>query len=509
MSAPAAWAGNVAATGVALAAMAVAAVLVATGAALLVRHRTAAGLAALAAARDEHATATAEVERLHALAVEVVRSVHGATNLATALRGVCARVGQTLDVDRVALLTLGDDRELRKWEQWHRPELSSMPPPPAELVALVAPVAHELLLGARVAVPDVLAPGHRQDALTGELRRLSGEARALLVLPVGVTERGLGLLVCLTTDRPRPWSAAEVRAVEEVSAFVAQAVVNQRLLEVQELQVRELRALDEYKDEFLATVSHELRTPLTSIGGYLEILRDGDLGEVLPAQERALDVIERNAERLRGLIEDLLVLGRMESAGPQAAREPVDLADVAATAVELFGPSAAHADVHLVLEVPERGLVVEGDAAQLERAVLNVLGNAVKFTPAGGRVTLRARSDGRSVRVEVEDTGIGISAGDLARLSERFFRGATATAAEIPGSGLGLSIVRGLVEAHGGVVDIGSAEGYGTTVGLVLPVALEVPGATADAGADAPAEPAPPPDRPVPARGNALPTGAV
>ncbi len=236
----------------------------------------------------------------------------------------------------------------------------------------------------------------------------------------------------MTTDGPREWTEQEVRVVEELTAFLAQAVVHQRLQEVQDLQLRELRALDQYKDEFLATVSHELRTPLTSIGGYLEILRDGDLGPVAPAQDRALEVVTRNADRLRGLIEDLLVLNRMSAAGPRGERGPVDLGAVTTAAVEVLGPTAATAEVHLVAEVLGDDLVVEGDAAQLERAVLNVLGNAVKFTPPGGRVTARVWADGRFVRVEVEDTGIGIPAEDIARLAERFFRAANATAPRDP-----------------------------------------------------------------------------
>lgn len=435
---------------------------------LVQRRRVAAEHAELDAARTALAREQEDALRLHDLVVDVGRAVHNTRDLAGALRKACGRLGRDIGVDRVVLLTLGEDRQLRKWEQWHRPDLAALPLPPAQLVDLVEPVSHDLLHGQRLVLPDLLAPGSRQDAVVGELRRFTG-ARGLLLVPVGITERGLGLLACITVGRTRVWSEHEVRAVEQLSGVVAQAIVHQRLLEVQDLQMRELRALDEYKDAFLATVSHELRTPLTSIRGYLEVLQDGDLGEVTELQANALDVIGRNAERLRGLIEDLLVLHRMETGGLSWDSVPVDLGAVLSSCVEVLRPTAERAGVGLSAGW-STGLGLHGDAGQLERAVLNVLGNAVKFTPAGGAVTLRARASGDEVLVEVTDTGIGIPPEDLGRLSERFFRAGNATAAAIPGSGLGLAIVRGTVERHGGTFAITSEPGVGTTVQLRLPV---------------------------------------
>ncbi|QIM20291.1 GAF domain-containing protein [Phycicoccus sp. HDW14] len=444
-------------------------VLLAAVAVVVVRHRSvAAEHDALEEARAALTREQDDALRLHDLVVDVGRSVHNTHDLAGALRRACARLGRDIEVDRVVLMTLGEDRQLRKWEQWHGPELGALPLPPTQLVDLVEPVSHDLLHGQRLVLPDLLAPGSRQDAVVGELRRFTG-ARGLLLVPVGITERGLGLLACITVGRTRVWSDHEVRAVEQLSAVVAQAIVHQRLLEVQDLQMRELRALDEYKDAFLATVSHELRTPLTSIRGYLEVLQDGDLGQVTPAQANALDVIGRNAERLRVLIEDLLVLHRMETGGLALASTSVDLGAVLTSCVEVLRPTAERAGVGLGAGW-STDLTVHGDAGQLERAVLNVLGNAVKFTPAGGSVTLRARTTGDEVVLEITDTGIGIPAQDLARVSERFFRAGNATAAAIPGSGLGLAIVRGTVERHGGRVAITSEPGVGTTVRLRLPV---------------------------------------
>ncbi|MBM6400651.1 sensor histidine kinase [Phycicoccus sonneratiae] len=469
-------------TGVQLAVAAALVLLAAVALVVVQRRRVAAERAVLEQERAALAQEQEDALRLHDLVVDVARAVHDTRDLAGALRRACGRLGRDIGVDRVVLLTLGDDRQLRKWEQWHRADLAALPLPPTQLVDLVEPVSHDLLHGERLVLPDLLAPGSRQDAVVGELRRFTG-ARGLLLVPVGITERGLGLLGCLTVGRTREWSGNEVRVVEQLSAVVAQAIVHQRLLEVQDLQMRELRALDEYKDAFLATVSHELRTPLTSIRGYLEVLQDGDLGEVTPTQANALDVIDRNAERLRGLIEDLLVLHRMETGGLSFEASRVDLGAVLSSCVEVLRPTAERAGVGLGAGW-STGLVVHGDAGQLERAVLNILGNAVKFTPAGGAVSLRARSAADEVVLEVTDTGIGIPPEDLGRLSERFFRAGNATAAAIPGSGLGLAIVRGTVERHGGHLAITSVPGEGTTVRVRLPVdaAAAVRGPAGNAG---------------------------
>ena len=437
------------------------------GAARAVETRLTGDLATLSGAHDALAVEQAEALRLHQLALDMARTLHCSPDLPGALRLACSRLGEELRVDRVVLITLDTGQHLRRWEQWHGDDVGALPPPPPELVSIVQPVSHDLLYGSSRVVPDLFAPGTRQDAVVGELRRFAG-ARGLLLVPVGATDHQLGLLACITVDRPRPWPDHEVRAVEQLSAIMAQAIVQQRLLEVQDLQVRELRALDQHKDTFLATVSHELRTPLTSIGGYLEIIRDGDLGAVTSAQAAALDVIGRNSDRLRGLIEDLLVLNRMETAGLRGDPGPVDLGALLATCVELLRPTAEAAGVELVAAAAGP-LGVHGHAGQLERALLNVLGNAVKFTPSGGTVVLDAHDTGGSVVVEVADTGIGIPGGDLERLCDRFFRAGNATASAIPGTGLGLAIVRGVVEQHGGEVAFSSEEGRGTTVRLRFP----------------------------------------
>jgi signal transduction histidine kinase len=230
------------------------------------------------------------------------------------------------------------------------------------------------------------------------------------------------------------------------------------------------RELDRLKDEFVATVSHELRTPLTSLMGFLEMVRDGEAGELTPEQDRFLAIVYRSSERLQRLVGDLLFVARLDAGGLQLRLEDgVSLEAVVSEAVESASANARSHDV--VLELERDGEVaVRGDRERLGQLVGNLLSNAVKFTPAGGSVTARVFAErGRGV-VEVEDTGIGIPKAEQERLFERFFRSSTATDHAIPGTGLGLAITRAIAEAHGGQITFTSEPGVGTCFRVTLPL---------------------------------------
>jgi signal transduction histidine kinase len=246
-------------------------------------------------------------------------------------------------------------------------------------------------------------------------------------------------------------------------------VQHARLFEQQSVVVTQLREIDRTKSDFLSTISHELRTPLTSIAGYVEMMRDGEAGDVAPMQRQMLDVVARNTQRLRDLIEDVLILSRVESGTLRTERLPVALRGVIDHAVTALRPQAAQADVRLdVISAPGPSMLL-GDAAQLEQVVLNLIGNALKFTPAAGRVTVSLETTGADLVLRVEDTGIGIPGGEVAELFQRFFRASNAKAQQITGSGLGLAIVASIVAAHHGRVEVDSQEGRGSTFTVVLP----------------------------------------
>jgi signal transduction histidine kinase len=234
-----------------------------------------------------------------------------------------------------------------------------------------------------------------------------------------------------------------------------------------ELEAR-LHALDAAKTDFMATVSHELRTPLTSISGYVELLRDADPADLSDPQLRMLEVIARNTRRLRELVEDILTLSRIESGGFRSEPGDLDLAEAIERAVTAIGPAAAKASVGLHLEV--RGpLPLHGDGVQLDRVLANLLGNAVKFTPAEGTVTIRAAREAGETVLVVADTGMGIPSGEQQALFARFFRATNAIRRAVPGTGLGLAICRKIVDNHGGSIAVDSTENVGTTVTVRLP----------------------------------------
>src|SRR5688500_2009108 len=240
------------------------------------------------------------------------------------------------------------------------------------------------------------------------------------------------------------------------------------------------------KDQFVSLISHELRTPLTSILGYLELVLEDEDQPLTDEQRAYLTTVERNAGRLLRLVGDLLFTAQVDAGRFSLEPRDVDLAGVVRSAEETVRVTAATAGVEVVVEVPEEGLVVPGDAVRLGQACDNLVSNAVKFTPAGGRVTLSLRAawrlaDGSISHVEqpgaeavaqlaVSDTGVGIPAGEQGKLFTRFFRASTAQRNAIPGVGLGLTITKAITTAHAGTLDVHSVEGQGTTFTLTLPV---------------------------------------
>ncbi|MGI5236686.1 ATP-binding protein [Dactylosporangium sp. CA-139066] len=230
-----------------------------------------------------------------------------------------------------------------------------------------------------------------------------------------------------------------------------------------------LRELDKVRADLVATVSHELRTPLTSILGNVEVIADGDAGPVAPPQARLLAAVERNARRLLALIEDLLMLSRIEAGAVKINSRPVQIRAVVAGALEALQAVRGQRDVRLDVDLPDGPLSVQGDRDQLERVVINLLDNALKFTPPGGSARLSAGLDGGQVRLTVADTGMGIPEDEIDQIFERFFRSSRSHERQSQGTGLGLAIAKSIVERHGGRIWATPATGQGTVVTCLLP----------------------------------------
>jgi signal transduction histidine kinase len=230
-------------------------------------------------------------------------------------------------------------------------------------------------------------------------------------------------------------------------------------------EVTEARQVDRLKDALVATVSHELRTPLTSIIGYLELIGSD---EPLTAEDtRFVDIVRRNAARLQRMVEELLFLSRIDAGGLELDLEEVDVVELAQAALGSADPAAAAGRITLEFEGPA-ALRTRADPNRLVQVFDNLISNAIKFTPERGSVKLSVGSDDGTIVATVSDTGCGIPPAEQPRLFERFFR--SSATRDVPGTGLGLTIVRAIVESHGGSVVCKSVPGEGTTFTVILPL---------------------------------------
>ncbi len=234
------------------------------------------------------------------------------------------------------------------------------------------------------------------------------------------------------------------------------------------------REVDRMKSEFVSLVSHELRTPLTSIKGYVDLLLDGEVGDVPQEQREFLDIVKSNADRLVALINDLLDISRIESGRVELKRTSLELGRLIQGVANLLKPQIEGKGQHLTINIPDSMPRVSGDADRVTQIVTNLVSNAYKYTPAGGDVEVSLLNEGDWVRVSVRDTGIGLSAQEQNQLFTKFFRAKNRTTEEVGGTGLGLSITKSLVEMHGGKMAVTSAPGQGSTFSFTLPVILDI-----------------------------------
>jgi signal transduction histidine kinase len=231
-----------------------------------------------------------------------------------------------------------------------------------------------------------------------------------------------------------------------------------------------LRELDKLKDEFISLVSHELRTPLTSIRGYIELLQEDTRLE--EEQQRYLSIVDRNSARLLDLVSDLLFLAQVDAGKLAFELQPVELDLIVAECIEASQPAAAAKEIELVASAQRLPLPLQGDPVRLAQVLDNLISNALKFTPSGGRVDVRLSAVEGVAVIEVQDTGVGLAEDEQDQLFERFFRSSRAAEDAIPGTGLGLAIAKAIVERHGGRIALESTLNVGTTVRVELPLSL-------------------------------------
>jgi signal transduction histidine kinase len=326
----------------------------------------------------------------------------------------------------------------------------------------------QLLTVASQAVDELVPDGNGQ-VVDGDLAAVGDPTRFVVPVEVG------GVVVAsVVADR----TATTWRGIRDALGSLARglSVAHEReeLLEAQKAaaailaeQNAQLRELDRMKDQLVSSVSHELRTPLTSMGGYIEMMLEGDAGELTADQRHFAEVIDRNCRRLNRIIDDILFVARVDAGQLSLERGWVDVPEIAAASLETVRARAQQGEVAVGLTAPDSVPQVWADAGRLGQMFDNLLSNAVKFTPPGGVLDVEVRGEQDTVHIAVHDTGMGIPQDELDHLFERFFR--TSTVGAVAGTGLGLSIVKSIVEVHDGTISVTSTEGVGTTFRIELP----------------------------------------
>lgn len=232
--------------------------------------------------------------------------------------------------------------------------------------------------------------------------------------------------------------------------------------------VSRLRRLENLRRDFVANVSHELKTPITSIKGFVETLRDGAINDPEEA-ERFLSIVSKHADRLNAIIEDLLTLSRLEQGGQEGVdMQDIGLCGLVASAVEVCAQRAAEKNITIETDCSD-DLSATVNPPLIEQALINLIGNAVKYSPTDRTVTVRGEKDGAGIKLSVQDRGYGIEEKHLERLFERFYRVDKGRSRQEGGTGLGLAIVKHIAQAHGGIVSVKSTYGEGSTFTIRLP----------------------------------------
>jgi len=337
-----------------------------------------------------------------------------------------------------------------------------------EAMLLVAPDGHILSANRRLAA---LFPMGEQELVGRHVTDLQAHLARIFSGPGDAGH----LMACLSGGEcDAPWDLHQRWLVERDLALTCRPVTATDGSQLGRLfafrDVTQDRALIRLKDQFVAHVSHELRTPLTSIKGYADLLLAGDVGKLSRQQREFLDIIKRNADREVTLVNDLLDLSSIGAGKLDLTLVPLDLCRLLAGVVILFRPQLAAKRQVLTTDLPATLPEVLGDANRLVQVFTNLLSNAHKYTPAGGRITLGASDGNGRVRVTVTDSGIGMSEEEQQQLFSNFFRAKNRMANEVGGTGLGLAITKSLIELHGGTITVRSTPGAGSCFAIELPV---------------------------------------
>lgn len=296
-----------------------------------------------------------------------------------------------------------------------------------------------------------------------------GEISAALCVPLLIKGRVIGVLNLSKVGESHPFTQGDLELISILCGQAAIAIENARLLAETQRAYEELKELDRLKSEFISVVSHELRTPLHSVQGFVKLILEGKVPDE-GRQRECLTIVAEQTKHVSTLIDNLLDVSRMEAGRFEMERAPVSMAEVIKKVVLNLGSMAEDKDISLKVRIPETLPSVEGDEGRLEQVVTNLIHNAIKFTPQGGRVTVAAGMDRGHLWVEVTDTGCGIPTEALPKVFDRFYQVDSSTTRRAGGTGLGLYIAKQIVEAHGGTIEVESEVSHGSTFRFTLPL---------------------------------------
>ncbi len=403
--------------------------------------------------------AEARAER-EMLVNRIAQRARGSLDPDEILRATVDELARVLGVTR-AVVAIGDSEEkLDVIYEWAADGVASVGLGPRDL-----PVSRlAARLGRTLFVTDVRQDHRFTDPKTARTLAELGVI-AIAATPVRIGGRFAASLALVHTDRPREWTADDARLIDSVAHELRGAIAAAEAFEQQRAAVVELERLNRAKSDFVSIVSHEFRTPLTGIQGFSEMMQSEDL-TLAEMREYAGD-INKDAHRLNRMITEMLDLDKMESGRMEIHREPVDLNAIVSEAADRLRPNAPDHPLSLRLD-PMVG-EMSGDRDKLTQVLTNLLSNAVKYSPNGGEIVVSTRVEGNAAHIVVRDHGMGIPKKALETIFERYGRVESLATRHIQGTGLGLPIVRQIVQLHGGAVWVESTVGEGSVFHVTLP----------------------------------------
>jgi two-component system sensor histidine kinase/response regulator len=290
------------------------------------------------------------------------------------------------------------------------------------------------------------------------------------IVPIGNILMEMGLIDRPTLEEAITEQIIRLRAALENANRSLEQRVKERTSEL-EMALQRLSELSSLKSNFIANVSHELRTPLTHLRGYLDLFTNGDLGAVNEEQTHALQVIGRSTEKLERLIEDLILFSQSERGRVTLRSALFDICPTCQTSLNQSIAKASEHKVNLTLDIPAGPLVVNADQEKITWVLMQLLDNAIKFTPEEGIITLKIENLGKFLKISVIDTGIGIPLERIPEIFEPFHQLDGSSTRQFGGTGLGLTMVKQIVEAHGSIVNVTSVVNQGTQLDFILKLA--------------------------------------